>query len=141
MQVHVHRLKAGEGAAAAGAGQGGWERTSGRRRTDGRTIFFLGSSGASRRKKGGEGRGKCVRATAGRNGRAGQRIQEGDRTRARPEPRAGGMDVAFHVVDDEILVRIGSVVSQLVGGERPSRRGSEETIRKYRAGKMTFTLE
>ena len=58
-------------------------------------------------------------ATAGRNGRAGQRIQEGTGP-ARAEPRAGGMDVAFHVVDDEILVRIGSVVSQLVGGERPS---------------------
>ena len=79
-------------------------------------------------------------ATAGRNGRAGQRIQEGTGP-ARAEPRAGGMDVAFHVVDDEILVRIGSVVSQLVGGERPSRRGSEERIRKYRAGKMTFPLE
>ena len=46
------------------------------------------------------------------NGRAGQRIHEGTTDPGCVAPRAGGMDVAFHVVvvavDDEILVWIGS---------------------------------
>ena len=92
----------------------GKERADGGRRTDHLLLgkFWCKQEKEGRREGGTEGgRGKCVRRPGRRhavNGRAGQRIQEGTDP-ACVVPRAGGMDVAFHVVvDDGILVRIGS---------------------------------
>ena len=79
---------------------------------------------AGERREGKDGENAYRRRRAVTGGRANGSRRAPD-PRAPAEPCAGGMDVAFHVVDDEILVRIGSVVSQLVGGERPSRRGSK----------------
>ena len=52
VQVHVHRLKAGEG--GGGVGQSGWERTSGRR-TDGPSSSWEVLVQAGERREGGRG--------------------------------------------------------------------------------------